>query len=88
MYKWTDTWRPTMDGLDFACNEEEEERLSLEREFSKEEVIQALSEMEGDKVLGLDGFTMTFFHKGWCVVEKDVMAFFEHLIGIRSLTGL
>ena len=44
--------------------------------------------MEGDKVLGLDGFTMTFFHKCWCVVEKDVMAFFEHLIGIRSLTGL
>lgn len=37
-----------MDGLDFACNEEEEERLSLEREFSKEEVIQALREMEGD----------------------------------------
>ena len=30
-----------MDGLDFACIEEEE-RLSLEKEFSKEEVIQVL----------------------------------------------
>ena len=28
----------TMDGLDFACIEEDE-RLSLEKEFSKEEVI-------------------------------------------------
>ena len=40
--------RPSMDGLDFSCIEEEE-RLSLERTFSKEEVIQVLKEMEGDK---------------------------------------
>ena len=30
-------WRPTMDGLDFACIREDE-RVSLEKEFSKEEV--------------------------------------------------
>ena len=30
--------RPTMDGLDFACIEEDE-RLSLEKEFTKKEVI-------------------------------------------------
>ena len=53
--------RPTMDGLDFACIVEEE-RLTLEKEFTKEEVIQVLMEMEGDKALGLDGFTMAFFH--------------------------
>ena len=41
LYKETEVWRPTMDGLDFACIEEEE-RLSLEKEFSKEEVIQVL----------------------------------------------
>ena len=40
--------RPSMDGLDFSCIEEEE-RLSLERTLSKEEVIQVLKEMEGDK---------------------------------------
>ena len=34
-----------MDGLDFACIGEDE-RLSLEREFSKEEVTQVLTEME------------------------------------------
>ena len=67
--------RPTMDGLDFACIEEDE-RLSLEKEFTKEEVFQVLREMEGDKALGPDGFTMAFFHKYWRVVEKDVMDFF------------
>jgi len=35
--------------------------LLLEREFTKEEVIQVLSEIEGDKAPGPDGFTMAFF---------------------------
>ena len=48
-----------MDGLDFSCIEEEE-RLSLERVFSKEEVIQVLKEMEGDKAPNPDGFTVFF----------------------------
>ena len=38
LYKKTEVGRPTMDGLDFACIEEDE-RLSLEKEFTKEEVI-------------------------------------------------
>ena len=33
--------------------------------------------MEGDKALGLDGFTMDFYHHCWRVVEKDVLAVFE-----------
>ena len=72
-----DTWRPTMDGLDFACIGEDE-RLALEREFSKEEVFQVLMEMKGDKAPGPDGFTMAFFQKCWRVVEEDVMAVFVH----------
>ena len=51
-----------MDGLDFSCIKEEE-RLSLEKEFSKEEVFQVLREMEGDKAPGPDDFTIAFFHK-------------------------
>ena len=51
--------QPSMDGLDFSCIEEEE-RLSLERTFSKEEVIQVLKEMEGDKAPNPDGFTVFF----------------------------
>ena len=56
-----------MDGLDFACIEEEE-RLSLEKEFTKEEVIQVLREMEGDKAPDPYGFIMAFFQKCWSVV--------------------
>ena len=80
-----------MDGLDFACIEEEE-RLSLEKEFSKEEVIQVLREMEGDKAPSPDDFTMAFFHKCWNVVEKDVMDFLDyflwHSMFERSLNAL
>ena len=77
LYTKTGMWCPTVDGLDFACIGEDE-RLSLEREFSKEEVTQVLMKMEGDKASGLDGFTMDFFQKCWSVVEVDVMAVFEH----------
>ena len=69
--------RPTMDGLDFACIEEDE-RLSLEKEFTKEEVIQVLREMEDDKAPSPDGFILAFFQKCWSVVEKDVMDFFDN----------
>ena len=62
LYIESDTWRPSMDGLEFASIEEDE-RLDLERDFSKEEVVKVLQEMEGDKALGLDDFTMAFFSK-------------------------
>ena len=77
LYEETKVGCPTMDGLEFACIEEDE-RLSLEKEFTKEEVIQVLREMEGDKAPSPDGFTMAFFHKCWSVVEKDVMDFFDY----------
>ena len=62
LYIESDTWRPSMDGLEFASIKDDE-RLDLERDFSKEEVVKVLQEMEGDKALGLDGFTMAFFKK-------------------------
>ena len=74
-----------MDGLDFA-HIGEDERLSLEREFSKEEVTQVLIEMEGDKAPGPDGFTMAFFHKCWWVVEDDVMAVFKQSLNASFLS--
>ena len=77
LYTKTDTWRPTVDGLDFASSGEDD-RLSLEREFSKEEVSQVLAEMEGEKALSPDGFIIAFFHKCWRVVEANVMAVFKH----------
>ena len=62
LYTDSNTWCPSMDGLEFAWIEEGE-RLELERDFSKEEVVKVLQEMEGDKALGPDSFTMTFFQK-------------------------
>ena len=60
LYTESDNWRPSMDGLEFASIEEDE-RLDLERGFSKEEVVKVLQEMEGDKAPSPDSFTMALF---------------------------
>ena len=57
-----ESWRPTVDGLEFTCLDETK-RLSLEREFDKEEILVVLKEAKGDKALGPDGFTMGFVQK-------------------------
>ena len=62
LYTESDTWCPFMDGLEFASIEEDE-RLDQEMDFSKEEVVKVLQEMEGDKAPSPDGFTMAFFQK-------------------------
>ena len=49
-----------MDGLEFDCIEEDERHV-LERDFSKEELVKVLQEMEGDKAPSPDGSTMAFF---------------------------
>ena len=76
-----------MDELEFA-RIEEDERLALERDFSKVEEVKVLQEIEGIKALGLDDFTMAFFQKCQSVVKTDVMAFFIFSIGAQSLNGL
>ena len=53
------------------------ERDWLERRFEKEEVLRVVKELEGDRALGLDGFSMAFYHHCWGVVERDVLAMFE-----------
>ena len=77
LYTESDTWRPSMDGLEFA-RIEEDAQLELERDFSKEEVVKVLQEMEDDKTPSPNGFIMAFFQKCWSVVEKDVMTFFYY----------
>ena len=56
----SDTWRPSMDGLEFASIEEDKQ-IVLERDFTKEEVVKVLQEMEGDKALGPNGSLWSFF---------------------------
>ena len=74
-YQEPEDWRPIVDGLDFASLDESN-RLSLEREFDREEIIAALREAESDEAPGPDGFTIAFFEKCWCMIGEDVMAFF------------
>ena len=76
LYKEIEGWRPLMEGLEFG-RIGDVERVWLERKFEREEILQVVYDLEGDKALGPDGFTMAFYHHCWRVVEKDVLAVFE-----------
>ena len=75
-YKETKEWRPFVEGLEFD-QIERLEREWLERRFEKEEILQVVKELEGDKAPGPDGFSIAFYHHCWRVVESDVLAMFE-----------
>ena len=49
----------------------------LKQRFEKEKILQVVGNMEGDKAPGPNGFTMTFSHHCWRVVESDILALFE-----------
>jgi hypothetical protein len=67
-----------VDGLDFA-RIIDEAKVLLEAKFDKEEVVQVVKDLQGDKAPGPDGFTMAFFQKCWPVIESDVMGFFDEV---------
>ena len=75
LYQELESWRPTVNGLDFEVISSEE-RDMLERSFTSEEVLQVVKDLQGDKAPGPDGFTMAFFQKCWSVIEEDVLGFF------------
>ena len=79
-----------MEGLEFD-RFGDMERVWLERKFEREEILQVVSDLEGDKALGPYGFTMAFYHHCWRVVEKDVLAdfeeFFQHCKFEKSLNA-
>ena len=78
LYREPEEWRPYIDGLTFASIGEVEHDL-LEKRFKKEEVVQVLKNLQGDKFPGPDRFTMAFFQKCWSVVDRDEMGFFEEV---------
>ena len=65
-----------MEGLEFD-QIEGLERDWLEWRFEQEEFLRVVKEMEGDKALGRDGFSLAFYHHYWGVVERDVLTMFE-----------
>ena len=76
LYKESEGWRPFVEGLEFD-RIGDLERVWLERKFEREEILQVVSDLEGDKAPSLDGFTMEFYQHCWRVVKKDVLAVFE-----------
>ena len=65
-----------MEGLEFDCIGDME-RVYLERKFEREEIVQVVRDLEGDKATGPDGFTMAFYRHCWRLVKKDVLAVFD-----------
>lgn len=41
--------------------------------FTESEVLQCLQLCDGDKILGPDGYTMSFFKSCWGIVKEDLM---------------
>ena len=76
LYQESKEWRPFVESLEFD-QIGEMERGWLERRFEKDEIPLVVREMEGDKTLSPDGFSMNFFYHCWRVVDRNVLAVFE-----------
>jgi hypothetical protein len=68
--------RPLLDGLHFSSISSDE-ACWLEKPFEEEEIFQAVSNMNGDKAPGPDGFPMSFFHACWPILRADLLAVFS-----------
>ena len=49
----------------------------MELPFREEEVFTAQNEMDGDKALGLDGFSIAFYQASWHFVKGEIMEMFR-----------
>ena len=83
-------WHPSMEGLDFN-KIDVEDAARLEEAFTEEEVFSALSDLNGDKAPGLDGFSLSFWQFSSDFVKEEVMGFLkefhEHGRFVRSLNS-
>ena len=83
-------WHPTMEGLDFN-RIDVEKAARLEEVFTEEEVFSALFDLNGDKALSPNGFSLSFWQFSWDFVKEEVMGFLkefhEHGRFVRSLNS-
>ncbi|RVW32661.1 Transposon TX1 uncharacterized 149 kDa protein [Vitis vinifera] len=83
-------WHPSMSSLEFD-RIGSEEAARLEEMFSMEEVYLALSELNGDKAPGPDGFPIAFWQFCWDFVKDEIMGFFKDFFErgkfVRSLNS-
>lgn len=81
----TPTTRATSLNLDFL----EMNRIdlnSLDNNFSKDEVWEAIKETPNEKAPGPDGFTIAFYQKCWQVIKDDLMEAFKCLYELDGHT--
>ncbi len=76
LYQENEAWRPDANGLPFEVIGVEEQQV-LERRFEKDEILQVIKDLQGDKALRPDGYTMAFFQHCWRVIQEGIMGFFE-----------
>ena len=62
-------WHPTLEGLNFD-RIDVEETTRLEEVFTEEEVFSALSDLNGDKALSPNGFSLSFWQFSWDFVKE------------------
>ena len=83
--------RPVLDDVDFSSISVEDASW-LDRPFEEEEVFGVITDFNGDKAPGLDGFSMAFFQSCWSVLKTEIMAIFHnfHTQGVfeKSLNAL
>ena len=60
-------------GLDF-------ERIKDEDAAIEKKVFSALSELNKDKALGLDGFSIAFWQFSWEFMKEEVIGFFKEFL--------
>ncbi|RVW23505.1 Transposon TX1 uncharacterized 149 kDa protein [Vitis vinifera] len=69
-------WRPCCNNIEFD-NIGIEEAARLEESFSVDEVFSALSDLNGDKAPGPDGFSLALWQFCWDFVKDEVLGFFK-----------
>ncbi|GJR40727.1 hypothetical protein Tco_1216411, partial [Tanacetum coccineum] len=61
----------TSDNL-FHMKPSEENASNMVRDVADDEIKMALFDIDDSKALGLDGFTVAFFKKSWCIIRKHI----------------
>ena len=69
-------WRASPESLVFS-RLEDNEAAGLEASFIEEEVLSALSALNGDKAPEPEGFSTTFWQFSWDIVKNDIMELFK-----------